>query len=131
MQYLIITNELDKKRILKELRKEFPFLNAKVLGYRELIQNLYFNYTEETIYYIVEKYQITKEIAINYLENLYFINFEKTSYPKLIFLQNLYQELLQANLLKINPLWKKDLKQKKIIFYHLNQNDNFFQKIMR
>ena len=55
MQYLIITNELDKKRILKELRKEFPFLNAKVLGYRELIQNLYFNYTEETIYYIVEK----------------------------------------------------------------------------
>ena len=131
MQYLIITNELDKKRILKELRKEFPFLNAKVLGYRELIQNLYFNYTEETIYYIVEKYQITKEIAINYLENLYFINFEITSYPKLIFLQNLYQELLQANLLKINPLWKKDLKQKKIIFYHLNQNDNFFQKIMR
>ena len=115
MQYLIITNELDKKRILKELRKEFPFLNAKVLGYRELIQNLYFNYTEETIYYIVEKYQITKEIAINYLENLYFINFEITSYPKLIFLQNLYQELLQANLLKINPLWKKDLKQKKII----------------
>ncbi|MCI8574886.1 MAG: hypothetical protein HFI09_00260 [Bacilli bacterium] len=131
MEYLIVTNDLDKKRITKELRRLYPFLNVKILGYRELIRNLYFDYSEETIFYIVEKYKVIKEIAINYLENLYYINFEPTKYSKISFLQNLYQELVQENLLKINPLWKENLKQRKIIFYHVNQNDNFFQKIIR
>lgn len=131
MEYLIVTNDLDKKRVIKELRIQKPFLNAKILGYRELIQNLYFNYTEETIYFVTEKFQVTKEIAENYLENLYYINFEQSKYSKILFLQNLYQELLQANLIKINFMWKENLKRKKIVFYHINQNDHFFQKVLR
>ena len=82
MQYLIITNELDKKRILKKGNDLKELIPGKIMGYREFLKKIYFDYTEEAVVYIVEKYQVTKEIAEIYLQNLYYLDFKKTENKK-------------------------------------------------
>ena len=43
MEYLIVVNDLDKKRIIKEVSKHSSFFKGKIMGYKELIKHLYFD----------------------------------------------------------------------------------------
>jgi len=124
MNYLIVVNDLDKKRIIKEMSVKPDFFSYKVIGIKEFKKKLFFEYTDKSILYLVEKYQLSKDIAEIYLENLYYlIGFEEEVVnEKIIFLQKLYQELLEKKLLVTNPLWIDNLKKEKIIFYHIKLN---------
>ena len=97
MNYLIVVNDLDKKRIIKEMSVKPDFFSYKVIGIKEFKKKLFFEYTDKSILYLVEKYQLSKDIAEIYLENLYYlIGFEEEVVnEKIIFLQKLYQELLE------------------------------------
>lgn len=130
MEYLIVVNDLDKKRIIKEASKHSSFFKGKIMGYKELMKHLYFDYSEETYFYISSKYKVSKEVAEIYVQNLYLIDSSAASSPKLSFLKDLYQELLNQNLLIINKLWKEKIKNVKIVFYHLNHQDKYFQRVV-
>ena len=113
---IIITN--DKKHILKN--NNF-LLNIKIYSIEEFKRLFYFDYNKETIYYITEKYSVIPEIAQIYISNMY--NIEEKSYinKKLDFLSNLKKELLNNNLIKINKLFRSNLKHKKIVIYNINK----------
>lgn len=130
MEYLIVVNESDKKRIIKEISKKKEIQKIKCLSYKELLKLLYFSYDNETIYYLMKNYHITKEIAKVYLDNLYVITKKETKNAKLSFLNHLYDELLNQNLIQRNKLWQEKAKKIKIVFYHLNKKDKFFQKVI-
>ena len=113
---IIITN--DKKHILKNNNS---LLNIKIYSIEEFKRLFYFDYNKETIYYITEKYSVIPEIAQIYISNMY--NIEEKSYinKKLDFLSNLKKELLNNNLIKINKLFRSNLKHKKIVIYNINK----------
>ena len=114
---IIITSSVNKKNLLKKLNKEL--LNIKIYSVPEFNKLFYFDYDEETIYYVMTKYNVKYEIAKIYLNNLTYI--EDTNYDneKLSFLASLKKELLNNKLIIINKLLISTLTNKDIVFYNL------------
>ncbi len=118
MQKIYITSDNNKLYLLNKLRGNND-LDSLVMSISELKKQLIFDYTEETLFYLVSKYHISKEIAKIYLENIYYVNDNNYDNDKVIFLANLKKELEENNLLVVNPLFKEWLKNYELCFYHL------------
>lgn len=93
---LIITD--NKKELLSFLNDSKKLLNIKIISYQEFIDS-YFGYiNSEALYYLVKKYNYSYEVANMYLKNFLYID-------------SLYKELLDNNLIKFVPLFKKSFKR--------------------
>ena len=114
---IIITSSVNKKNLLKKLNKEL--LNIKIYSVPEFNKLFYFDYDEETIYYVMTKYNVKYEIAKIYLNNLTYIEDTKYDNEKLSFLASLKKELLSNKLITINKLFISTLTNKDIVFYNL------------
>ncbi len=112
---IVICNNEYKNQILKELRK---LINIKFISMDEFIKSYYFDYDEKTILYLIKKYNIKYEIALEYLKNIYYVEDIHFNDEKLDFLVHLKQELIQNNLLIFNNRFKKYIKDKNIIVYN-------------
>lgn len=112
---LIICNNYNKKKILKELSLKKEIYNIKFLTKEEFIKNYYFDIKEEAIYYLIKKYNIHIDIIKMYFKSLYFIE-ENKEYKnkKLIFLQNLLKELKEKKYLIYNDNFKRWFNNKKV-----------------
>lgn len=117
---IIITSNNEKIKLLKEISKQL--LNIKIYTLNELKKLFYFDYNEETIYYVKNKYNINSEIAEIYINNIYNIEDKEYHNDKLIFLSNLKKDLINNNLLIINNLFKNYIKNKNIIIYNLPES---------
>lgn len=112
---IIITNQSNKKEILKNLAKEHQLLNIKFFDFKELKKKLYFNYNEEALAYIMQEYHVNLNIASIYMENLYYL--KDISNEKIKFLLNLKKNLEDKGYLIKDLNFKKNLKNKKIVVY--------------
>ena len=117
---IIITTNTQKKELLKSLNK--TLLNIKIYTLNEFNKLFYFDYSKQTILYIMHKYNVIYEIAEIYLNNLTYLSNETYLSPKLQFLQELKQDLLNNHLLTINKLFKASLNNKRIVLYNLGNN---------
>ena len=122
MHKIYITSNNNKLSLLDKLRKNND-LSSLVMSLNELKSQLFFDYTEETLFYLASKYHTTKEIAKTYLENLYYLNNEESSNEKINFLNKIKKELEENNLLSFNPLFKEWLKNYELCFYHLTKTN--------
>ena len=84
----------------------------------EFIKSYYFDYDEKTILYVIKKYNIKYEIALEYLNNLIYIEDKNYNNKKLDFLVILKKELIDNNLLIFNNKFKNMIKDKDIIIYN-------------
>lgn len=114
---IIITSKVNKTNFLKQHNKEL--LNIKIYSLDEFNHLYFFNYNEETIYYIMTKYNTIYEIAKIYLENMYYLEDKKYQSNKLNFLVSLKKELIDHKLLKFSKLFLNYLNNKEIIFYNI------------
>ena len=124
---IIITNNNYKKRILKELSSKKLLYNLKFYSFNELKKKLFFDYDNKTIAYVMKNYHVNLDLALTYLDNLYFL--QDISNPKIQFLNNLKKDLIDHNLLIINHEFNNYLKDKKIIVYQ-NRDLNKEEKII-
>lgn len=131
MEYLIITEQLNKKRVIEETCKKNREESLKVISYQEFIKKFYFDYSKEAIYYVSKNYNVTKEIAEIYIKNLYNTRETNEENEKIEFLKQLKQELIQHNLLECNLLWKEKLKSQTIVFYHIAKKDKSFEELVK
>ncbi len=69
---LIIPNEIKEEIILK-VTKEYPILDIKYISLEEL-KKKFFNYNPKAIYYLMDKYKFKYDVAITYLDNMFYIN---------------------------------------------------------
>lgn len=132
MERLIVVNDADKKRIIKEISLKKEINHDKIMSLFEFQRKFYFDYDEKTIYYIVKHQNVTSEIARIFIKNLYYLqasSFHSQS-EKIAFLQKLYEELKENNLLIFHPLWKNSLKQKEVIFYHIIKKTKEVENMM-
>lgn len=124
---LIIPNNLKEKTLLN-FNSELK--NIKVITINDFIKNYYFDYTLETIYYLMNKYNIKYEIAKIYIENLYYIKDTNYNNLKLKNLVELKQELQEQKLLKYNILFQNKIKGMNIVFYNFYILDKYYLKII-
>ncbi len=115
---IIITNTENKKQILKDLSQNKLLYNIKFYSFPELKKNLYFDYNNNTIAYIIKNYHVNLNVAQVYLNNLYFL--QDIPDKKIKFLISLKEELEKNNLLIKNPYFLNNIKNKKIILYGYN-----------
>lgn len=126
---LFITNNSSKNYLIKKINQIPKILNVKVITPRELIENYYFKYDEQAIYYLMNKYKIKYDIAKIYLNNMYYVN-EPNSIEKINNIYNLKKELIDNNLLISNSYYNEYLKNKKIIVYNVNNLSNIVKTIL-
>ena len=111
---LIICNNSIKKKLLNETNS---LINRKFMTMNELINSYYFSYDNETIYYLIDKYNYKYNVAKVYLDNLIYIEDKVYNSDKLNFLVKLKKELDNNNLLIYDNYFKEYLKNKDIIIY--------------
>ena len=78
----IICNKSDKEYILS-MKK---IINVKIMTLPEFISKYCFEYDENAILYVMNKYNIKYEIALMYIKNLYYIEDKEYGVKKLDFL---------------------------------------------
>ena len=104
---IIICEQSYKMAILQNLSSKHLFKHLKFYTQREFIQEYFFSYDEEALYYLITKYHFKIDVAKMYLDNLYYVTDTlEEHHPKLEFLQKIKKELIEENLLIFNPLFK-------------------------
>lgn len=121
---IIICNNKQKEYLL---RNNKTLSNNKYYTLSEFIKNLYFDYDYKAILYVIKKYNVKYDIAVEYLDNLIYVEDRKYNIEKLDFLVNLKKELIDNNLLIFNPYFKKNLSDI-VIYEHLNKFNKYLLK---
>lgn len=112
---LIIPNNI-KQEVLEYLNKQKHFFNIKLMSFNDIKKSIYFDYDENTILYIMNKYKVKSDIATIYLDNMYYTFGEKISSKKFEFLFNLKEELLANNLLILDKYFSLFFNRKFIVY---------------
>ena len=128
---LIVCPNATKIKILNEQMQDDKLYNIKFMTKEEFKNNYFYSYDEETLYYLLKKYNYNLDVAKIYLKNLYVID-ENKDYknPKLVFLKNLKIELLKENLLKQNKSFKEFIKNKNIIVLNYYDLDKYEEEAL-
>ena len=125
---IVIIKDSSKKSLLSKINQENKLINVKIITLSELKKKYLLDYTKETIFYVVNKYNVIQDIAKKYIENLYYLN-DNTEYEKVNKLREIKEDLLSNNLIKENKLFKSFLKNKDIILWNLKYEDKLYQNI--
>ena len=125
---LIIAPNYIKEKLLREKEECNELNDLKIITREEFIKNIFFDYNEETILFLMDNYVIRETIAKEIINCLYYVN-NKTNNSKIDNLLVTKDELISNNLLIMNPLYKVFLKDKdiEIIDYRI---DNLFKKAL-
>lgn len=125
---IIIPNQL-KEKILLDLNMNKQLINIKIMSLDEFKKRYYFDFTTETIYFLMQKYNFPYDFCLDIINNLYYINSKKYKSSKLDFLVQIKEELMISNLLKIDPFFKINVHKRKIYIYGYDYIDNFSKKM--
>ena len=128
---LIICPNEEKLKILLSFNNDKEIHNIKFMTKVEFLNNYYFSYTDDTIYYLMKKYNYNIDVCKVYLDNLYVIDINKEySSSKLNFLKELKKELIENHLLVFNNGFKEYLKDKDIIVKNYYDLDKYEEEIL-
>lgn len=125
---IIIVEDSYKEKFIEEFRRDHDMFAVTILGLKEFKKKYYFDYTKEAIFYVHRHYDVIKENAEMYIENIYYIDAE-TDAPKVRFLRALKEDLEEHGFLERDIQFRAYLKDKDIALYHLDSVDNFYTRM--
>ena len=125
---LIVPSQI-KEKILTEMNKKSKLFNVKLMEINEFKRKYFFDYTTETIFYVMKHYNYDYEFSLDIINNLYFLSSENYDHEKLKFLLNIKNELINNNLLIFDNVFKISLETKKIYVYGYDYINNFYKKM--
>ena len=130
---LIICDNDIKEKMLSFLNAEKNIYDIKFMNINEVVKKLYFDYDKESIYYLMNKYNLTYEIAKIYIDNMYYIDDKEYKNDKLNMLVRYKKELEENNLLIKDPLFIDYIKNKKIkvCMRKISKYNNYVFNILR
>ena len=97
---LVICNNSLKKDLLLSISQNKILKNIKYMNIKEFIDNYFGTYSKDSIYYLMKKYEYSYDVALEYLNNLFY-NYDILNY--------LYDDLKEHDLLLFNNYFKKEL----------------------
>ena len=122
----IVSNSIKKDILLNNNE----LINTKFMSLEELIDKLTFTYDNKAICYLTNKYNIKKEVALTYLNNIKYIDnddYNNESIKKLI---DIKKELDDNNLLIKDNYINLLLKDKDIIVYGYDYIPKYYRKYL-
>lgn len=119
---IILVDANIKNFVIKKISQMKSLTDIKVMSFNDIKKELYFKYDEQTIYYVMNKYNLKYDIATIYIKNLYYIEDKQYNNDKLNKLVSLKKELDSQNLLQYNNLFKNYLNSKQVVVYNLIPN---------
>lgn len=126
---LVIPSNI-KDKVLNEINKIGYLVNVKIMSLKQLKKEVYFDYDENAILYLMHNYNYKYEVAKNYIDNMYYIEVKNYNSLKLKQLLNLKKELEDNKLLIYNEFFKKYYQSKKIIVFGYDEIDYFDKKML-
>ena len=131
MEKIIICPNIQKIKILDELNNKKELHSIKFMTKNEYLNNYFFSYNDDAIYYLMNKYNFNIDVAKVYLKNLYVIDINKEyNNKKLLFLRDLKKELIDNKLLIFNKLFKDYIKNKSIEVSNYYDLDMYEEKAL-
>ena len=127
---LVIPNTI-KKHVLLKLNEFENIFNIKIMSLEELINSITFKYSEESIYYLIKKYDMNYDAALMYLNNIKYVNDINVSSNKIEKLKNIKNELDENNLLIYDKNIFGLLKKKEVVIYGYDYIDNYSLKMLK
>ena len=126
---LIITNNNLKEKILEFINSLDKFINVKLMTKSEFSKHYFYDYNEETIYYVTKKYNLTVKNAIMYLDNIKYVIDSNLDDDKVKFLKEMYLDLKENNLLEFDDLFKSYLDNTSLIVLNKEEIEDFYLNI--
>ena len=126
---LIIPSNI-KDKILDYINNNKLLINIKLLTFRDLKVGLLYDYTNEGIYFIMKKYNISYSIAKSYINDTYYLDKDSYDNPKLKHILEIRNELEKNNLLIKDTLFINLLKSKSKIYLYGFSNINKFNNYL-
>ena len=129
LRIIICPNEY-KLRVLEDLNKDNILHNYKFMSREEFLKNYYFDYDENALFYLINKYNYNLDVAKVYLKNMYVIDINKDyKSSKLKLLKELKIDLISNNLLKFNNIFREYIKDKEIIIKNYYDLDKYEEEL--
>ncbi len=126
---LIIPSNI-KNDVIENIRKDNNLLNISFITREDFIKKVTFDYTNEAIYYLINKYNIKYEVALVYLNNIYYVEDKKYNSTKLNKLVSIKKDLIENNLLIYDKVYVNYLQNKNIYVYGFDYVDKYFLNIL-
>ena len=114
---LIIPNNI-KEKVLNYIDDNNLLLNIKIMNFNDLKKGLLFDYTNEAINFLMEKYQINYDVAQSYIRDLYYVEEKNYDAEKWQYLRRMKSDLEDNHLLIYDDLFINLLKTKKHIYVY-------------
>ena len=128
---LIICPNEEKLKILLSLNNDKSIHPIKFMTKKEYLDNYYFSYDDDAIYYLMKKYNLNIDVCKVYLKNLYVIDINRDySSLKLKYLKELKIDLINNNLLKFNNGFIEYLKDRDIEIKNYYDLDLYEEKAL-
>ena len=120
----------NKKKTLLKKTSQSNLTNIKVMSLTELRKKYYFNYNDEAIYYLMDKYNYVIDVAKMYLERFYEVDDNDFGYDKIRKIINLKKELSENNLLIYSPYFIEYLKTRDVVFFECQYISKLDKKML-
>lgn len=111
---LIVPSSL-RNKVLKYFNDELIFNNIKIISFNDLKKGLMFDYSNETIDYVMKHLRVSYQVSKEYINSLYYLD-DSSNNEKFIFLKNLKEELDNESLLIYDELYKNFLESKNKLY---------------
>ncbi|HQB31957.1 MAG TPA: hypothetical protein PLI19_01370, partial [Erysipelotrichaceae bacterium] len=127
---LAVTTSAFKNYLLKKAAEKKELFNCRFMSLEEFMNNYFFDYDFKAIKYLTTKHNMKIDVAEAYLKNLRFIRKENYDSEKLNTLVKYKKELLDNNLLMLNPYFSSYIKNwDKIIVLGYGKLDRFYESV--
>ncbi|MBO5474903.1 MAG: PD-(D/E)XK nuclease family protein [Bacilli bacterium] len=121
---LIIPASL-RNKVLKYFNDEEIFNNVKIITFNDLKKGLLFDYTNETINYVMSNYNTSYQVSKEYINSLYYLD-DSIENEKFVFLTKLKNDLDDNSLLIYDNLYDNFLESKnKLYVFGFNFIESF------
>ena len=127
---IIVCSNNVKEKVLDNINRFDRLINVKIYSLSEIKRNVLFDYDDNAILYLMNKYNYSYEIARNYIENIYFIEDKNYSSNKLMYLVELKKELETNKLIKFNKYFYNAYKDNQFIIVGYDYLTSFDKKLL-
>ena len=119
-----------RNKILKYFNDEEIFNNVKIITFNDLKKGLLFDYTNETINYVMSNYNTSYQVSKEYINSLYYLD-DSIKNEKFVFLTKLKNDLDDNSLLIYDNLYDNFLESKnKLYVFGFNFVESFNRHLL-
>lgn len=114
--------------ILKNIRKEDPFINCKIFSKEQLIKDFFGTVTQGGDIEVLKNFDLTYEMVLEILSDITYFNNKKDG--KFDIYDKIYRFLEEHKLISKNNLFKQFFSRKEIDVYGYNENDRILNYVL-